>query len=87
MNVNEDYVSCIYFNGGEVTINAALGAEGDGVDSNGFIVINGGTVSVKNIRMPDSAFDSEMGVLYRGGEVIVDGTTLQLQRDPAARKG
>ncbi len=63
-----------------MTINAALGAEGDGVDSNGFIVINGGTVSVKNIRMPDSAFDSEMGVLYRGGEVIVDGVTLQLEK-------
>ena len=80
MNVNEDYVSCIYFNGGEVTINAALGAEGDGVDSNGFVVINGGTVSVKNIRTPDNSFDSEMGVLYRGGEVIIDGVTLQLEK-------
>ncbi len=80
INVNEDYVSVVYFNGGEVTVNAAQGAEGDGVDSNGFIVINGGTVSVRNIRTPDSAFDSEMGVLYRGGEVIVDGVSLQLQK-------
>ena len=35
---------------------------------------------MKNISMPDSAFDSEMGVLYRGGEVIVDGVTLQLEK-------
>ena len=80
INVNEDYVSVVYFNGGEVNINAALGDEGDGVDSNGFIVINEGTVSVRNIRTPDNAFDSEMGVLYRGGEVIIDGAALQLEK-------
>ncbi len=80
MNVNEDYVSVVYFNGGDVTINAALGVEGDGVDSNGFIVINGGKVSVNNIRVPDNPFDSEMGVIYRGGEVIIDGTSLQLEK-------
>ena len=63
-----------------MTINAAFGAEGDGVGSNGFIVINGGRVSVNNIRVPDNPFDSEMGVLYRGGEVIIDGTSLQLEK-------
>ena len=35
INVNEDHVSVATFNGGSVTLNAALGAEGDGVDSNG----------------------------------------------------
>lgn len=73
INVNEDDVSVVSFNGGSVAINAALGAEGDGVDSNGFIVLNSGTVSVNGITAPDSALDSESGVYYNGGTVIIDG--------------
>lgn len=73
INVNEDNVSVAAFNGGEVTINAALGAEGDGVDSNGYIVLNGGKLSVNGIVPPDSALDSEDGIYYNSGSVIIDG--------------
>lgn len=73
MNVNEDNVSVISFNGGTVTLNAGLGAEGDGVDSNGFIVVNGGTVNVNNVTPPDSALDSEDGITYNSGKIIIDG--------------
>ena len=73
MNVNEDGVSVIRFLGGEVTLNAALGAEGDGVDSNGFIVIDGGSISVNGVAAPDSALDSENGVYYHAGTVLIDG--------------
>lgn len=73
MNVNEDHTSVVAFRGGEVTINAALGAEGDGVDSNGYILIDGGTVNVNGIRVPDSALDSEDGIYYNSGRVIIDG--------------
>lgn len=73
INVNEDNVSVVSFNGGNVTINAALGAEGDGVDSNGFIRINGGTVSVNGITAPDSALDSEDGIYYNSGKIVIDG--------------
>lgn len=73
MNVNEDHVSVISFFGGNVTINAALGREGDGVDSNGYIVVNGGSISVNGIRVPDSALDSEDGIYYYSGDVIIDG--------------
>ena len=73
INVNEDNVSVAAFNGGEVTINAALGAEGDGVDSNGYIVLNGGKVSVNGIVPPDSALDSENGIYYNAGTVVIDG--------------
>ena len=73
INVNEDNVSVVSFNGGDVTINAALGAEGDGVDSNGYIRVNGGTVSVNGITAPDSAMDSEDGIYYNSGKIIIDG--------------
>lgn len=73
INVNEDNVSVVSFNGGSVLINAAQGAEGDGVDSNGFIVLDGGTVSVNGVTAPDSALDSENGVYYNGGTIIIDG--------------
>ena len=73
INTNEDGVSVTSFVGGSVEINAALGAEGDGVDSNGFILIDGGTLSVNGIRPPDNALDSDSGVLYQAGHVIIDG--------------
>lgn len=73
INVNEDLVSVVSFNGSDVNINAAQGAEGDGVDSNGYIVVNSGTVSVNGVRVPDSALDSECGITYQGGTVVIDG--------------
>ncbi len=75
INVNEDNVSVVRFSGGEVTLYPALGAEGDGVDSNGFIVLDGGTLSVNGVRPPDSALDSEDGITYLSGTVILDGET------------
>lgn len=73
INVNEDGVSVATFNGGNITINAAQGAEGDGIDSNGYVVLNGGTISVNGIRVPDSAIDTDCGIHYNGGTVIIDG--------------
>ena len=73
INVNEDNVSVVSFQGSDVTINAAQGAEGDGVDSNGFINVNGGTIRINGIRVPDSALDSECGITYNGGTVVIDG--------------
>lgn len=75
INVNEDDVSVAIFSGASVTVRAGLGAEGDGVDSNGFIRLDGGTLDVSGIRVPDSALDSEKGIFYYGGSVILDGVT------------
>ena len=75
INVNEDYVSTVRFAGGDVTLYPALGAEGDGVDSNGYIVLDGGTLRVNGVRPPDSALDSECGMTYLSGLVILDGVT------------
>lgn len=74
MNVNEDNVSVMKFTGGEVEIYAALGAEGDGVDSNGYARIEGGLIRVNGIRVPDSSIDSEDGIYYIDGSIVINGT-------------
>ena len=55
-------------NGGEVTITMGAG-DTDGVDSNGNIVINGGTISVNG----QSTFDYDGTAQYNGGTIIVNG--------------
>ncbi len=80
INVNEDGVSTAMFAGGALTINAGLGAEGDGVDSNGFIAVQGGTLCINNVTPPDSALDSDCGTYYYGGTVIIDGQTQNYQK-------
>lgn len=76
INVNEDGVSVAQINGGEVHIIAGLGAEGDGIDSNGYLVINGGTViSMANPRS-DSGMDSDFGSYVNGGWVASFGSTM-----------
>lgn len=79
MNVNKDDVSVLAIEGGSVTINAALGSEGDGIDSNGFVRIDGGVLNVNGIRVPDNAVDSYSGVYYNAGTVNIDGLSQDLE--------
>ena len=76
INTNEDGVSVTTINGGTLHIVAGLGDEGDGIDSNGFLVINGGTViSMANPRS-DAGLDSDMGTYINGGTVVALGSTM-----------
>ena len=71
------YTPLVEINGGKITIVMGPG-DTDGVDSNGNIVINGGTVSVTG----NSTFDYEGSGIINGGTVIVNGqqvTTLPNQ--------
>ena len=64
----------IEINGGEVTVNMGQG-DTDGIDSNGNLYINGGTVSVN----ANSPFDYDGQGQLNGGTVYVNGTqTTQL---------
>ena len=76
MNVNEDGVSVLTVNGGELHIVAGLGAEGDGVDSNGYLVVNGGVVISAAKPMSDSGLDSDRGSFVNGGYVVATGSTM-----------
>ena len=65
----------IEINGGELTINMGQG-DTDGIDSNGSLTINDGTISI-NAQSP---FDADGACSYNGGTIIVNGTvTNQIQ--------
>lgn len=76
INTNEDGVSVTTINGGNIHIIAGLGAEGDGIDSNGWLVINGGTVIASANPAADAGLDSDMGSYINGGTVVALGSTM-----------
>lgn len=78
ININEDNVSVFVMNGGElnVLVDGKTG-EGDGIDSNGWLIINGGTVHTYACSFSgDSGIDSDMGIYINGGEVVASGNML-----------
>lgn len=78
INTNEDNISVTTINGGElnITVNGATG-EGDGIDSNGWLVINGGKISAYACSFSaDSGIDSDKGIHINGGTVVATGSML-----------
>ena len=78
INTNEDNVSVTTINGGRLSIvvNGSTG-EGDGIDSNGWLVINGGTVLAQACGFSaDAGIDSDKGIHINGGTVIASGSML-----------
>ena len=78
INTNEDEVSVTTLNGGSVNIfvTGATG-EGDGIDSNGWLVINGGTLTSQACSISgDAGIDSDMGIHINGGTVSATGNML-----------
>ena len=78
INTNEDGVSVTTINGGNLTIQVTgETGEGDGIDSNGWLVINGGSVKAFAYGYSaDSGIDSDMGIHINGGEVLATGNML-----------
>jgi hypothetical protein len=76
INTNEDGVSVTTINGGNLRIMAGLGAEGDGIDSNGYLVINGGTVFSAANPASDAGLDSDLGSFVNGGTVVALGSSM-----------
>ncbi len=78
VNVNEDDVSVATVNGGtlSVTVTGQTG-EGDGIDSNGALIVNGGDVTVQACsRSADAGLDAATGVYINGGTVTAAGSML-----------
>lgn len=75
INTNEDYVSVTTINGGALTIQVTgETGEGDGIDSNGWLVINGGSVVAAACSTSgDSGIDADNGIYINGGTVIASG--------------
>lgn len=73
LNASEDGVSVITVNDGtlHLQVRPDKGSEGDGMDSNGSIIINGGVVnSYSHPDSMDSGIDSDLGCTINGGIVL-----------------
>ncbi len=76
INTNEDGVSVTTINAGSLWI-AVEGDEGDGIDSNGWLVINGGHIEAYACATSgDSGIDADLGIRINGGTVIATGNML-----------
>lgn len=74
VNANGDGKSIVTVNGGILVANVLTAAEeGDGIDSNGYIYINGGTVYAFAHPGADSGIDSDLGTYVNGGTVFETG--------------
>lgn len=78
INTNEDGISVTTVNGGNLTIHVTGSTgEGDGIDSNGWLVINGGSVTASACGFSgDAGIDSDMGIYLNGGSVAAAGNML-----------
>lgn len=78
INTNEDGISVTTINGGNLNIivDGSTGG-GDGIDSNGWLVINGGTVTAYACSFSqDAGIDSDKGIYINGGTVLATGNML-----------
>jgi len=78
INTNEDEVSVFTMNGGNLNI-AVTGTtgEGDGIDSNGWLVVNGGMITASACgTSQDSGIDADMGIHLNGGTVVATGNMM-----------
>ncbi len=74
INTNEEGVSVTTILGGNLRILAGLGTEGDGIDSNGYLVIRGGSVVASAHSAADAGVDSDLGTFIHGGTVVALGS-------------
>ena len=75
INACLDRESVIEINGGNILVATKKdGPQGDGIDSNGYLYINGGNVySFANPTTGDSGIDSDLGIFINGGNVVAIG--------------
>ena len=65
------YSVVVEVNGGELVITMASG-DTDGIDANGKIIVNGGTINITTSGM--ASFDYDGGAEFNGGTIIINGT-------------
>lgn len=78
INTNEDGVSVMTVKSGtlNITVTGETG-EGDGIDSNGWLIIEGGEVNAYACeKSMDSGLDADKGIALRGGEIVATGNML-----------
>ena len=75
VNASEDKISVFTMNDGLLNIQVTgETGEGEGIDSNGWLVINGGEVrAFANTTSKDPGIDADQGVFINGGFVVASG--------------
>ena len=76
LNVSEDGVGVLTMNDGYVysAVRNTAGGEGDGIDSNGYIVFNGGiAINLAHPTSQDGGIDSDLGSAINGGVIVGAG--------------
>ena len=75
INANLERTSIVYVKSGKILINGGLGQEGDGIDCNGYIIIDGGEIISSAKAGMDSGLDSDH-TRINGGIVFAVGSAL-----------
>lgn len=75
INTSEDHISVFTMNDGNLDIQVTgETGEGDGIDSNGWLIVNGGIVnSFACETSMDSGIDADQGIYINGGVVVATG--------------
>ncbi len=75
INTSEDNISVFAMNDGELNIQVTgESGEGDGIDSNGWLIINGGIVNSSACATSmDAGVDADQGIYINGGIVTASG--------------
>ena len=85
INTKTDKDSVVYIKGGKVLVNSGLGEEGDGIDGNGYIVVDGGEIISAAQPGADSGLDSNMGTFVNGGTVYAVGTSMDMAQEESGQ--
>ena len=78
INASEDQACIVILRGGKLLINSGLGREGDGVDSNGYILVQGGEIYSHARPGADSGLDADIGTIVDGGTVFSVGSSMDM---------
>ena len=75
---SDAYEATVEITGGDISITVGQG-DTDGIDSNGDVIISGGTV---NVTAPMSAIDYDGEAVYTGGTIIINGEQVDSIPEP-----
>ncbi len=85
INASEDQACIVILRGGKLLINSGLGREGDGVDSNGYILVQGGEVYSHARPGADSGLDADQATIIDGGAVFSVGSSMDMASTSSAQ--
>ena len=85
INAKTDRACIVIISGGKLLINSGLGDEGDGVDSNGYILVTGGEVISAAKPGADTGLDADQGTIIDGGIVYSVGSSMDMASTSSAQ--